>query len=182
MAKDPLLINKIAAGVLTAGLLGMVTAELAGALYHVETPEQNAFVIAEPSADTQVASTAADTAPAGPTDILPLLASADVAAGEKVAKKCAACHSFDEGGPSKVGPNLYDIVNFEKGGHDFNYSDALASSEGLWTYESLNGFLYRPADYLPGTKMKYRGVRNDEDRAALIAYLRTLSANPAPLP
>lgn len=182
MAKDPLLINKIAAGVLAAGLLGMVSAELAGALYSVETPEQNAFVIAEPSDDTQVASAAADTAPTGPADILPLLASADIAAGEKIAKKCVACHSFNEGGPNKVGPNLYDIVNTQMASRDYSYSDALAALGGAWDYPALNGFLYNPSQYVAGTKMKYKGVRKDEDRAALIAYLRSLSANPVPLP
>jgi cytochrome c len=182
MAKDPLLINKIAAGVLTAGLLGMGSAELSSALYGVEELEQNAFVIAEPEDGAQTAALEVDPVPAGPADILPLLAAANPGDGERQAKKCAACHSFEEGGANKVGPTLWDIVNLDKGSHDFGYSDVMANFDGEWTYEALNGFLYAPADYMPGTKMKFRGVKNDGDRADLIAYLRSLSANPAPLP
>ena len=158
MKQDALFINKISAAVLSAALLAMVSGILADSLYHVELPdgvEGQAFVIAEPTTGTEVAEAAEPAEPAGPGDILPMLASADIAEGEKVAKKCVACHNFEEGAGNKVGPDLYD---------------------------ALNHFLYAPTEYAPGTKMSFRGVRKDEDRADLIAYLRTLSANPAPLP
>lgn len=180
MGNDALLGNKIAAAVLTAGLLAMVTSQLSEILYHEETPETQAFVIAEP--DAEVATTEVAAEPAGPGDILPLLANADMALGEKVAKKCAACHSFDDGGPTKVGPNLYNVVNEPQGSRDFSYSDALKGLGGTWDYDALNHFLYDPKGYAPGTKMSFKGVRKDEERAALVFYLRSLSGSPAPLP
>lgn len=186
MKNDPLLINKVAAAVLVAGLLAMVSNDLSGALFHAEGEqaiEEQAFVIAEP-ADEGTATAMADTAqePAGPGEIAPLLADADVSKGEKVAKKCGSCHSFEEGGPHKVGPNLYDIVSASVGSRDFNYSDAMASHGGTWDFAALNDFLYDPKGYMDGTKMSFKGISKDEDRANLIAYLRSLSANPAPLP
>lgn len=186
MKSDALLVNKIAAAVLVSGLLAMVVGELSGALIHTgETMpiEEQAFVIAEPSdADSTVAE-AEPEAPAGPADILPMLASADVAEGEKFSRKCSACHSFDEGGPAKVGPNLYNIVNASIGSADgYSYSGAMAEHGGEWDYAALNEFLYNPKAYVPGTKMSYKGISDDEDRANMIAYLRSLSGNPAPLP
>jgi cytochrome c len=185
MKQDALFINKISAAVLTAGLLAMVSGILAESLYHVELPdgvEGQAFVIAEPTTGTEVAAAAEPAEPAGPGDILPMLASADIADGEKVAKKCVACHNFEEGAGSKVGPDLYDVVMRKKASVDFSYSAAFQALDGEWDYDALNHFLYAPTDYAPGTKMSFRGVRKDEDRANLIAYLRTLSTNPAPLP
>jgi len=141
-------------------------------------------VIATPSDDDGATEMAAEE-PAGPPDILPLLASADPAAGETLTRQCISCHSFEEGGPTKTGPNLYDIVNYAKGARDFRYSDTLTGMGGegqVWDYAALNGFLYNPGQYAPGTRMSYRGIRDDQDRANLIAYLRSLSGSPAPLP
>ncbi|WP_420402683.1 c-type cytochrome [Nisaea sp.] len=174
--------NKIAAGVLCGGLLLMGVGKLAGVLVHPTDLEENAYPI-EVSGETAVAA-----APAGPAPIEPilgLLATADIAAGEKGAKKCAACHSFDKGGPNKVGPNLWNVVNAEKGHVDgFAYSDAIKASGETpnWTYSSLNKFLKKPKDYAPGTKMNFAGIRKAEDRAEMVAYLRSLADNPAPLP
>jgi cytochrome c len=162
----------------------MVSGLLAETLYHVEQPEGvegQAFVIAEPAAGTEVVA-AEPAEPTGPGEILPLLAAADIADGQKVAKKCVACHNFEEGAGNKVGPDLYDIVMRKKAGVDFSYSSAFQELDGEWDYDALNHFLYAPADYAPGTKMSFRGIKKDDDRANLIAYLRTLSANPAPLP
>lgn len=185
MKKDALLMNKIAAAGISAALFGMITAELAGALYSVDDGtmpiEQQAFVIAEPAdVSTQVA--AAPAAPKVAADILPMLASADIAAGADVAKKCVSCHSFDEGGANKTGPALYGVLNRDVAALDFKYSDSLVAYDGVWDYQALNNFLWRPKDYIPGNKMNFRGVRKDQERADLIAYLRSLSANPAPLP
>lgn len=184
MKKDALLINKLAAAVLVAGLLAMVVGDLSGILYSVDNPEtiaEQSFVIAEPAGDTDTTAVA-DTAPAGPGDILGMLATADLAKGVKVAKKCGSCHGFDEGGPNKVGPNLYNLVNSGIGARDFAYSDAMAGFGGDWDYNALNEFLYDPAGMIPGTKMSFKGLKKDADRANLIAYLRSLSASPAPLP
>ncbi len=177
--------NKILAGILAAGLLAMVTGKIADSLVHPKMLSENVYKIDVPEG---MGGGTAEAAPKGPAPVEPvlgLLASADVAAGEKEAKKCAACHSFDQGGPNKVGPNLFDVVNREKGSHEgFNYSDAMKtfSDPKTWTYTSLNKFLHKPSEYIAGTKMNFAGVKKTKDRADLIAYLRTLSGNPAPLP
>lgn len=182
MAKDALFWNKVAGAVLTAGLGAMVIGSLSGMLYGPEQLEQPAFTIA--TGETAIAT--ADDAPAepvGPEDILPLLASADPAAGERVARKCIGCHVFEQGGANKVGPVLFDTVGMDIAGHDgFNYSGALEEIEGVWTYEALNEFLYDPKGWAPGTKMSYNGLKDTQDRADLIAYMRQMSSNPPPLP
>ncbi|MEE8501694.1 MAG: cytochrome c family protein [Kiloniellales bacterium] len=113
-----------------------------------------------------------------------LLAAADAAAGEKGTRACKACHTFDQGGANKLGPNLWNIVNRPIAGDaEFKYSKALQGMSGQqWTYEDLDAFLTKPKDYAPGTKMSFPGVRKPEARANLIAYLRSLSDSPAPLP
>ena len=115
--------------------------------------------------------------------VIALLASADAAAGERIVKKCAACHSFDEGGPNKVGPPLWDVVGREIGGHEgYSYSSALKDMGGTWDYAALAGFLADPKGWAPGTKMSFAGIKKDEELANLIAYLRSLSNDPEPLP
>ena len=102
--------------------------------------------------------------------------------GLKISKKCVACHGFDAGGPNKIGPNLYNIVNKNQGKADYAYSKVLASLSGKWTYEELNKFLYKPKLYSKGTKMNYAGLSKTKDRANLIAWLRTKSDSPVSLP
>jgi len=178
-AGDPLFVNKIAAAILTAGLIGMTAGFLSELVFHNEAGEL-AFNI-EVADDAGSAS--ADAAPAGPEPILALLASADLAAGEKLTKKCASCHTFDEGGANKVGPNLYNIVNRAVASHEgFGYSGALNELGGEWTFEQLNAFLYKPKDLVPKTKMSFPGLKKVNDRANMIAYLRSLSGSPVPLP
>jgi cytochrome c len=177
--------NKILAGILAAGLLAMVTGKIADGLVHPKELQENVYKIDVPEGVGGGAAEAAAQGPAPVEPVLPLLASADVAAGEKGAKKCAACHTFDQGGANKVGPNLFDIVNREKGSHEgFNYSDAMKSFSDPknWTYESLNKFLHKPSEYMPGTKMNFAGLKKASDRADLIAYLRSMAGTPAPLP
>ena len=112
-----------------------------------------------------------------------LLAEADIAKGQRTFKKCAACHTVDEGGKNKIGPNLWSIVNRTIASHEgFTYSDAMAALEGAWDFERLNQFTADPKGTVPGTKMAFKGVSKDGDRANVLAYLRSLSAEPAELP
>ena len=178
---DELKFNKMAAGVLCGALLIMAGIKGAEVLLPHEKLAENAY----PIEVTEVAATTSSeaAAPAGPEPILAMLATADIAAGEKLAKKCTACHSFDDGGPAKVGPNLYNIVNAAAARDSgFGYSEAMAGMGGEWTYTNLNGFLHKPKKWLVGTKMNFAGLKKPKDRANLIAWLRSLSAAPAALP
>ena len=180
---DSLELNKIVAAILTASVIAMVSGFVAGFVVQPpEAPEERAYVIATPGeGDVQVG---AETPEPVEESILVLLASADPAAGESVTRKCTACHTFDEGGPNRVGPNLWDIVGRPIGGADgFNYSDALSGlADQTWSYENLDAFLAAPKAWAPGTKMAYAGLKKADDRAELIAYMRGLSNDPKPLP
>jgi cytochrome c len=116
--------------------------------------------------------------------VLQLIAAADVARGEKLSKACAACHSFNPGGANGVGPNLNGVVGGPKNhAAGFAYSGMLQSQGGnTWTYAELNKFLWKPKAYAPGTKMNFIGIKKPEDRAAVIAWLRTQAGSPKGLP
>ncbi len=177
---DDLKFNKIAAGFLMAGLLAMGGYKLSEILVPNHELAENAYPI-EVTTETAAASDAP--AASGPEPVLALLASADADAGLKTAKKCTACHVFEKGGQNKVGPALWNIVNTPKGQvAGFAYSEALSGTGGAWDYQSLNAFLYKPKAYIEGTKMNFAGLKKASDRADLIAYLRSLSDQPAALP
>lgn len=174
-------LNKVAAGVILGALLFMVTGTLGHMLVAPKPLLENAYKVEVTEEATATA--AAPEEFQWPDPIEPLLASADVSAGEALVRRCTACHTLEKGGANRVGPNLFDIVNADKAHIDgFAYSTAMAEAEGTWTYENLSRFLFSPKDYTPGTKMNFAGLRRDADRANLIVYLRTLSDNPAPLP
>lgn len=179
MGNDPLFINKIAAAVLSAGLLAMMTGFAAHMLYKPAELEKPAYMIATDAPAPTVAKAAA---PAGPEPIMGMLAAASADAGKKVAKKCAACHSFTNGGANKVGPNLWNIVGGKPAQvAGYKYSGAMAGMSVNWDFEELNKFLYKPKAYLKGTKMSFAGLKKAGDRAAIIVYLRSLSDSPVPL-
>jgi len=173
--------NKVFAAILIAGILAMLSGFVAKKVIHVEAPEEDAFKI-EGLADTGAAGGAA--VAAGPEPILALLASADAAKGENFAKACAACHTFAKGENAKVGPNLYGIVNNHHAHMEgFAYSDAMtALKDKQWNYAALNEFLFNPKKAVNGTKMVFAGIKKPQDRANVIAYLRSLSDSPAALP
>lgn len=174
--------NKYAGAVLTGLLTMTVIGFIGNALIHPHKLEQNAYPVAvtETTQPTQQAA-----APAQVEPIAPLLASADAQAGQAVAKACAACHTFEKGGPNRVGPNLWGTVGGPKAhAQGFNYSPAIqaAAKQGPWTYDELNKFLADPKAAVPGTRMSFAGVKKAQDRANLIAWFRTQSDNPPPLP
>ncbi|HTQ72450.1 MAG TPA: c-type cytochrome [Acidocella sp.] len=179
--KDGLLGNKIAAGVLTAGLVLWGANRIAHTVMPDEAPEKPAIQIAAlPSAAPATAA-----APAGPESVLPLLASADIAKGQAfVQQQCAACHTVDNGGANGVGPNLYGVLGAPMFAHSgFTYSAAAKSkASGSWDFAKMNEWLYAPNDFAPGTGMSYAGIHSTQSRAEVIAYLRTLSTRPLPLP
>jgi len=178
---DTMTFNKIAGAVLGSALLVMGLNIVADGVYHAEKPEKTAISIEVPEAEGH-GKAAADEAPK--VSLASLMASADAAKGEAVFKACKACHTAEDGGANKVGPNLYGIVDDTISGRDgFGYSDALkAKASEKWTFENLNAFLTKPKNFVPGTKMSYGGMKNDAKRANLLAYLRTLSASPVDLP
>jgi cytochrome c len=112
-----------------------------------------------------------------------LLLSEDVIRGKKIARKCVACHSFKKGGKNKIGPNLYEIMGRQRGlPNGYNYSKALKKMGGTWGYNDMDKFLLKPREFMPGTKMSFKGIKNARDRAAMILYLRSFSDSPVPLP
>ena len=176
---DSLKFNKIAAALLSSILLIMMFGKIGNFLVNPNTDVSNAYPIEVPETNSAVAKEEKEVVI---EPITALLATANIESGLKIAKKCVACHGFDAGGPNKVGPNLYDIVNKDQGKADYAYSKVLAALNGKWTYEELNKFLYKPKLYSKGTKMNYAGLSKTKDRANLIAWLRTKSDNPVPLP
>ncbi len=175
---DSMEVNKAIASVLTAGIAFMVASLIADGMVHPTRLKETAIHVDMPAA------AGAPAAPAPEQPIAALLASADEKAGEKFAHTvCAACHTFDEGGKAGVGPNLYGVLGAPHGHMaGFDYSAALKAKQGPWTYDELNEWLTKPAAYAPGTKMTFAGIPSEKQRADVIAYLRTLSKNPEPLP
>ncbi|HPD82567.1 MAG TPA: cytochrome c family protein [Alphaproteobacteria bacterium] len=171
--------NKILAAVLVAGIIAMLAGFISKTLTHPHKLAENAYKIegVETAGGSGKAEKMAE-------PILAMLAAADVERGQKVAKACAACHNFEKGGANGVGPNLYGVVGAKKQNHPgFTYSGTLNGQGGdVWTYAELNKFLWKPKAYASGTKMNFVGLKKPEDRAAVIAWLRTLADSPKALP
>lgn len=175
----------MAAGALLATVFVMMSVSIASeGIFHSPTPEKEGFAIV--AAEEPAGGEAAEAAPAA-VPVAQLLASADAAAGATVFKKCQSCHSVEKGGPNKVGPDLWGVVDRPVASHEgFAYSAAMKDfSKGgseHWTFENLNHFLTAPKSFVKGTAMGFAGLKNDAERANLLAYLREQSDSPAPLP
>ena len=178
---DSFEINKIVAAILMVALLVIGIGKLSSVIFHVEKPKTPGYAVEVGQATT--VSSSVEMAVEEKIDIAALMAMGDVAAGEKIFKKCAACHSIVKGGKNKIGPALYNVVERKVGGVvDYKYSKALAAYDKNWTFEELNGFLKKPAKYIKGTKMSYAGKRKEKDRASVIKYLNQNSDSPVLLP
>ena len=178
---DSFELNKIIAAVLMVALLVIGIGKLSDVIFYVEKPKTPGYAV-----DIEQAVTAS-TVSSEPTDekidIAALMSMGDLAVGEKVFKKCAACHSIVKGGKNNIGPALYNVVGRQTGVvNDYKYSKALSGYGKQWTYEELNGYLTKPAKWIKGTKMAFAGLRKEKDRASVILYLNQNSDNPLPLP
>jgi cytochrome c len=176
---DSFELNKILGAILGTCLILLVTSFTAGAIFSPAMPEKPGYEIAVKEAAHGDAKEAA--APSEPIE--KLLQTASVEKGAAAAKKCAACHTFEKGGPNRVGPNLFGIVERARASEaGFNYSAAMKGKGGKWTYDDLNKFIANPKGFVPGTAMGFAGIPKDSERADVISYLHTLADSPVPLP
>ena len=179
---DSFELNKIIAAILMVALLIIGIGKLSNVIFHVEKPETPGYSV-EIEQSTVVSSQTIAQPAEDKIDIATLIAMGDIATGEKVFKKCAACHSIVKGGKNNIGPALYNVVGRDVGAvDDYKYSKALAAYGKDWTFEELNGYLLKPAKWIKGTKMAFAGLRKEKDRASVILYLNQNSDNPLPLP
>ena len=173
--------NKIAAAILIALLVAKGADLISDNLVHPIMLKENVFQIEGVSPSLQAGGGTPEKK--GPAPIEPLLASASVEKGANVFKKCTSCHTIDKGGPNRVGPNLYGVVGAPVGKHPgYTYSSAMEKKGGDWTIDALNDYLYHPREVVPGTKMSFVGIKDDQERADLVAYLNQQSDQPKSLP
>lgn len=170
-------INKLVAAILVTVLIVFGIGKISDIIFKVNETGVIAYKVEEPARSSSEAKAESS------VEISSLLSLGDVTHGEKVFKKCAACHSINKDGKNKIGPKLYNVVGRATGAtSDYKYSKALISYSKTWTFEELNGFLIKPAKWIKGNKMGFAGLKNDKDRASVILYLNQNSDNPQPLP
>jgi cytochrome c len=177
---DSFEINKILGALLGTLLFTLALSIVAGDVFAPKMPAKSGYEIAVVEAPAAGGAQAA-VQPDEPIEVL--LAKADPQKGANSAKKCLVCHTFEKGGPNKVGPDLYGVVGRPRGSHaGFAYSTAMKAKPGEWTFDDLNKFLANPRAFIPGTSMAFIGLNRPSERGDVIAYLNTLSDSPKPLP
>ncbi|MDC3114635.1 cytochrome c family protein [Candidatus Pelagibacter sp.] len=178
---DSFEINKIVAAILMVALLIIGIGKISDIVFHVEKPETPGYKVELDQAVSNPTLTAEIVE--AKVDIAALMSMGDVASGEKIFKKCAACHSIVKDGKNNIGPALYNVVGRKVGAvSDYKYSKAFLNYDKSWTFEELNGYLLKPSKWIKGTKMAFAGLRKEKDRASVIKYLNQSSDNPKPLP
>jgi cytochrome c len=179
---DSFEINKILGAVLATCLVLLITSFTANAIFTPKPVAKPGFEIAAKEEGGKGEEAKPEATKSEPIE--KLLASASVEKGQAAAKVCMTCHTFEKGGPNKVGPNLYGIVGDHRGAdrNGFNFSAAMKAKGGTWSIDDLNQFIENPKGFIPGTAMGFAGLKKDSQRADVIAYLRTLSDSPVPLP
>ena len=178
---DSFEINKIVAAVLLVALLIIGISKLSNVISHVEKPKTPGYAV---NVEQTVVTTTESSSEKmeEKVDMAALMAMGDISIGEKVFKKCAACHSIVKGGKNNIGPALYNVVGRQIGSvSDYKYSKALSEYGKEWSIEELNGYLIKPAKWIKGTKMAFAGLRKEKDRASVIKYLNQNSDNPLTL-
>ena len=180
---DSFEINKIIASILLVALLIIGISKISNIIFKVNKLDSSAYKVELPDDGAKQISEKNTVKADDKVDISALMALGDIAHGEKVFKKCSACHSIKAGGGNKIGPALYNVVGRKIAAvEDYKYSKALVEYERNWSFEELNGFLIKPQKWIKGTKMAYAGLRKEKDRASVILYLNKYSDNPLPLP
>jgi len=178
---DSFEINKIVAAILIVALLIIGIGKISDIIFHVEKPETPGYKVEldQPASNTTLAADVVEVK----IDIAALMSMGDIASGEKIFKKCAACHSIVKDGKNNIGPALYNVVGRKVGAvNDYKYSKALLNYDKSWSFEELNGYLLKPSKWIKGTKMAFAGLRKEKDRASVIKYLNQNSDNPKQLP
>ena len=175
---DSFEINKIVAAVIVVFLVIFGIGKISDIIFHVEKPNTSAYKV-----EVSTASSSQDLNAGEIVDITALLAMGNLDHGNKVWKKCSACHSIKKGGRNNIGPALYNVLGRNMGAlEDYKYSKALIAFGKDWTFQEMNSFLIKPASYIKGTKMAFAGLKKEEDRASVILYMNSQSDNPLPKP
>tara|TARA_Y100000591_G_C21803087_1_gene683247 strand:- start:304 stop:849 length:546 start_codon:yes stop_codon:yes gene_type:complete len=180
---DSFEINKIVASILLIALLFIGIGKISNLIFQVDKPKTAGYKVEVPESDAVTKLSEAKTETVDEVDIVSLLALGDITHGEKVFKKCSACHVVEKGGANKIGPALYGVLGRKVAAiNDYKYSQALTDYDKEWTFEEMNGYLKKPQTWIKGTKMSFAGLRKEKDRASVILFLNQYSDNPIPLP
>ena len=180
---DSFEINKIVASILLIALLFIGIGKISDLIFHVDKPETAGYKVDVPESGIVTQISDETTEEVEEVDIASLLALGDIAHGEKVFKKCSACHVVEKGGANKIGPALYGVLGRKVAAiNDYKYSQALTGYGKEWTFEEMNSYLIKPQAYIKGTKMAFAGLRKEKDRASVILYMNSKGDNPKQLP
>jgi len=180
---DSFEINKVIAAILLTALIVIGIGKFADILFHIDKPKESAYKIDGLEAVAVSTSVSSETKVEEKVDIGQLLALGDMAHGEKIFKKCSACHMIASDGKNMIGPNLWGVIGRTAGSvSDYKYSKAMTAYAKQWNFEEMNGYLIKPQAYIKGTKMAFAGLRKEKDRASVILYLNSKSNNPKILP